>query len=65
MYRAHNISCEAWIPTDPPGLAHLLNTFGISRAADDTSAIESFIQSREAIQKLGETVDLREIIRKA
>jgi capsular polysaccharide transport system permease protein len=43
------------------GLGALLNTFGLSRAADDTSAIESFMQSREAIQKLGETVDLREI----
>jgi capsular polysaccharide transport system permease protein len=43
------------------GLGAILNTFGISRAADDTSAIESFIQSREAIQKLGETVDLREL----
>ena len=43
------------------GLGALLNTFGISRAADDTSAIESFIQSREAIQKLDDTVDLREL----
>jgi len=43
------------------GLGALLNTFGISRAADDTSAIQSFVQSREAIHKLGEMVDLREL----
>ena len=41
------------------GLAALLNTFGVSRAADETSAIESFLKSREVLEKLNARVDLR------
>jgi capsular polysaccharide transport system permease protein len=43
------------------GLASLLNTFGISRAADETSAIESFLKSREVLEKLNARVDLRAV----
>jgi capsular polysaccharide transport system permease protein len=43
------------------GLAALLNTFGLSRAADETSAIESFLKSREVLEKLNVRVDLRAI----
>ncbi len=43
------------------GISALLNTLGISRTADDTSAIESFIKSRDAIMRLNEEVNLREI----
>ena len=41
------------------GLAQLLNTFGVSRAADETSAIESFLKSREVITRIDQHVDLR------
>jgi len=41
------------------GLAALLNTFGVSRAADETSAIESFLKSREVIEKINAHIDLR------
>ncbi len=41
------------------GLTALLNTFGVSRAADETSAIESFLKSHELIEKLNARVDLR------
>jgi capsular polysaccharide transport system permease protein len=40
------------------GLAALFNTFGVSRAADETSAIESFLKSREVLEKLNAKVDL-------
>ena len=43
------------------GLAQLLNTFGVSRAADETSAVESFLKSREVIEKINARVDLRKI----
>ena len=43
------------------GLSQLLNTFGVSRAADETSAIESFLKSREVIEKLGAKVNLRAV----
>ena len=41
------------------GLNALLNNIGLSRAADDASAVESFVQSRSAIEKLDSQVDLR------
>ncbi len=41
------------------GLAQLLNTFGVSRAADETSAIESFLKSREVIEKINSRINLR------
>ncbi len=41
------------------GLAALLTTFGISRAADDTYAIQSFMQSRDAVHQLEERLPLR------
>ena len=41
------------------GLAALFNTFGVSRAADETSAIESFLKSREVLERLNARVDLR------
>ena len=43
------------------GLSQLLNTFGVSRAADETSAIESFLKSREVIEKLAAKVNLRAV----
>jgi capsular polysaccharide transport system permease protein len=43
------------------GLAQLLNTFGVSRAADETSAIESFLKSREIVEKVNQRVDLRAV----
>ena len=43
------------------GLGALLTTIGISRTADDTSAVQAFIQSRAAIEKLNEMMNLREI----
>ena len=43
------------------GLAQLLNTFGVSRAADETAAIESFLKSREVLEKLSTQIDLRAI----
>ena len=43
------------------GLSALLNTFGLSRAADETSAIESFLKSREVLEKLDARVDLRAV----
>jgi capsular polysaccharide transport system permease protein len=43
------------------GLGAILSTMGISRAADDTSVIESFIKSREAIRQLDQRLDLRKI----
>jgi capsular polysaccharide transport system permease protein len=43
------------------GLSALLTTMGISRTADDASAIENFLQSRDAVRELDEAVDLRKI----
>jgi capsular polysaccharide transport system permease protein len=43
------------------GLTSLLNPFGISRAADETSAIESFLKSRDALEKLDARVNLRAV----
>lgn len=43
------------------GLAALLNTFGVSRAADETSAIESFLKSRDVLERLNARVDLRAV----
>ncbi len=43
------------------GLSALLNTFGVSRAADETSAIESFLKSRDVLEKLNARVDLRAV----
>lgn len=41
------------------GLTALLTTFGISRAADDTYAIQNFMQSRDAVRQLEERLPLR------
>jgi capsular polysaccharide transport system permease protein len=41
------------------GLSALLSNIGLSRAADDASAVESFVQSRSAIEKVDAEVDLR------
>jgi capsular polysaccharide transport system permease protein len=43
------------------GLASLLNTFGVSRAADEISAIESFLKSRDVLEKVNARVDLRAV----
>jgi capsular polysaccharide transport system permease protein len=43
------------------GLSALLNTFGVSRAADEISAIESFLKSREVLGRLDANLDLRAI----
>lgn len=43
------------------GLAQLLNTFGVSSAADETSAVESFLKSREVVEKVNARVDLRAV----
>lgn len=39
-------------------LSSLLKTFGISRSSDDSYAVESFIVSRDALQKLNSTIDI-------
>jgi capsular polysaccharide transport system permease protein len=41
------------------GLGSLLNTIGISRTADDTSAIEQFVVSRDAIREVDKRLNLR------
>jgi capsular polysaccharide transport system permease protein len=41
------------------GFAALLTTFGISRAADDTYAIQNFMQSRDAVRQLEERLPVR------
>jgi capsular polysaccharide transport system permease protein len=46
-------------------LASLLSTFGVSSTVDDTSAIETFLKSRDALQQLGERANLREIYGRA
>lgn len=43
------------------GLSAILTSFGISRAADDTSAIQNFMQSRDCILQLMKRLPLREI----
>jgi capsular polysaccharide transport system permease protein len=43
------------------GVSALLNTFGVSRAADEISAIESFLKSRQVLEKLNARTDLRAI----
>jgi capsular polysaccharide transport system permease protein len=43
------------------GVAALLNTFGVSRAADEISAIESFLKSRQVLEKLNARIDLRAV----
>ena len=43
------------------GVAALLSTFGVSRAADEISAIESFLKSREVLQKINARLDLRAV----
>jgi capsular polysaccharide transport system permease protein len=43
------------------GLSALLNTFGVSRAADEISAIESFLKSREVLGTLNARINLRAV----
>lgn len=43
------------------GLTAILTSFGISRAADDTSAIQNFMESRDCILQLMQRLPLREI----
>jgi capsular polysaccharide transport system permease protein len=43
------------------GLSALLNTFGVSRAADEVSAIESFLKSRDVLEKINARIDLRAV----
>jgi capsular polysaccharide transport system permease protein len=43
------------------GIAALLNTFGVSRAADETSAIESFLKSRDVLERINARIDLRAV----
>lgn len=43
------------------GLDAILTSFGISRAADDTSAIQDFMQSRDALTQVMDRLPLREI----
>lgn len=47
------------------GLSALLSTFGISRAADDTFAIQNFMQSRDAVRLLEERLPLRAMFSRA
>ena len=61
MSRTPNTSCAASTRIAPSGLAALLNTFGVSRAADEISAIESFLKSREVLEKLNARIDLRAV----
>lgn len=46
------------------GLSVILRTFGISRSNDDSYAIESFVTSREALQKLNENFDIAAMYRR-
>lgn len=43
------------------GLGALLRGLGLSRANDDTYAVQDFIQSREAVRRLDERLPLREV----
>jgi capsular polysaccharide transport system permease protein len=41
------------------GLESLFSTFGISRTADDTFAIQDYLRSRSAVEEIGRTLPLR------
>src|SRR6516165_12603766 len=43
------------------GIGALLQTTGLSRAAEDTSAVQDFVMSRDAVRKLEQKNDLREV----
>ena len=43
------------------GLESLFRTFGLSRTVDDTNAVETYLQSRDAVRDLETRVPLREI----
>src|SRR6516164_3177795 len=43
------------------GIGALLQTTGLGRAAEDTSAVKDFIMSRDAVRKLEHNIDLRAV----
>lgn len=43
------------------GLSVLLRTFGIDRSNDDAYAIQTYIESRDAVEDLSRTIDLRAV----
>lgn len=43
------------------GLSVLLRTFGIDRSNDDAYAIQDYIESRDAVEDLSDTIDLRAV----
>lgn len=43
------------------GLAAVLSTFGVSRAADEISAIESYLKSRDVMEKLNAHINLHAV----
>src|SRR5215831_11481891 len=43
------------------GIGALLQSTGLSRAAEDTSAVQDFIMSRDAVRKLEQKNDLKEV----
>ncbi|MGC2202042.1 MAG: hypothetical protein WA633_18140 [Stellaceae bacterium] len=47
------------------GIGALLQSTGLGRAAEDTSAVEDFIMSRDAVRKLEEKNDLRKVFDRA
>jgi capsular polysaccharide transport system permease protein len=47
------------------GIGALLQSTGLGRATEDTSAVEDFIMSRDAVRKLDEKNDLRKVFNRA
>jgi capsular polysaccharide transport system permease protein len=45
----------------PSGIGALLQSTGLSRAAEDTSVVQDFIMSRDAVRKLEQKNDLRSV----
>jgi capsular polysaccharide transport system permease protein len=48
-------------PQSASGIASMLRSFGLSRADDDTRAVQDFMLSREAVRQLDERLVLRDI----
>jgi len=46
----------------PTGIGALLQSTGLTRAAEDTSAVQDFIMSRDAVRKLEQNEDLRTLL---
>jgi capsular polysaccharide transport system permease protein len=48
-------------PTGPTGFGSLLQMVGFSRSDDDVFSVQDFLRSREAVDRLGKQLQLREI----